>query len=321
MKKPINAFLLVFILGIVLVASGAIYTIDETQQVVVTQFGELIGQPITEAGLYFKLPFVQTANYFEKRLLQWDGDANQIPTREKRFIWVDTIARWRISDPLKYMQSVRTEISAQSRLDDVIDASSRDIISSHMLIESIRNTNRLADNQKVQLDKNEDQDFGKTILEPIESGREELSRKILRRAAVAVQNYGIELVDVRIKRINYVSEVQNKVYERMISERRRAAEQFRSEGQGKKAEIEGLVNRELKEIQSEAYRRSQEIKGKADAEAIRIYANAYNKDPEFYAFTKTLEAYKSTINKDTKMILSTDNEFYKQLDGIRDVTQ
>ncbi|MBU0468279.1 MAG: protease modulator HflC [Candidatus Omnitrophica bacterium] len=319
MKKPINAVLVVFIVGFILVASGAIYTIDETQQVVVTQFGQLIGQPITEAGLYFKMPFIQTANYFEKRLLQWDGDANQIPTREKRFIWVDTTARWKIVDALKFMQSVRSEPSAHSRLDDVIDASTRDIISSHILIESIRNTNRLADDQKVQLDKGEDKDFGKTILEPIEYGREELSQKILRRAASAVSDYGIELVDVRIKRINYVSEVQNKVYERMISERRRAAEQFRSEGQGKKAEIEGLIQKELKEIQSEAYRKSQEIKGKADAEAIRIYADAYNKDPEFYAFTMSLESYKKTVNKDTKLILSTENEFYEQLEGIRTV--
>ena len=317
MKKPISAFIIVFVLGFILVASGAIYTVDETQQVVLTQFGQLIGQPITKAGLYFKIPFVQTVNSFEKRLLKWDGDANQIPTREKRFIWVDTTARWKIVDPLKFMQSVRSETSAHSRLDDVIDASTRDIISSHVLVESIRDTNRLVDDQKKQIDEGGTKEFGKTVLKSIRFGREELSRKILKRAAVSVQNYGIELVDVRIKRINYVREVQNKVYERMISERRRAAEQFRSEGQGKKAEIEGLIYKELKEIQSEAYRKSQEIKGKADAEAIKIYANAYNKDPEFYAFTKTLESYKRTINKGTTMILSTDNEFYGQLDGIK----
>ncbi|HBG62452.1 MAG: HflC protein [Omnitrophica WOR_2 bacterium GWF2_38_59] len=319
MKKQINAFIIVFIVGFILVASGAVYTIDETQQIVVTQFGQLIGHPISKAGLYFKLPFIQTANYFEKRLLQWDGDANQIPTMEKRFIWVDTTARWKIVDALKFMQSVRTEQSAHSRLDDVIDASTRDIISSHVLVELIRNTNRLADDQKQQLDKGDDMDFGKTVLETIEFGREELSQKILKRAASAVSVYGIELVDVRIKRLNYVSEVQNKVYERMISERRRAAEQFRSEGQGKKAEIEGLIQRELKEIQSEAYRKSQEIKGKADAEAIKIYADAYNNDPEFYAFTMSLESYKKAINKETKLMLSTENEFYEQLEGIKSV--
>jgi len=316
MNKGINIFVgIVLIIGII-VASGAIYTIDETQQVVVTRFGELIGEPITEAGLYFKLPIADTANYFDKRIMQWDGDANQIPTLEKRFIWVDTTARWRIVDPLKYMQSVRTEASAQSRLDDIIDASTRAIISSHRLVEVIRDSNRLLEAENKQTMEDAESEFGKTVLEPIKAGRAALSRKILERSVSGVRDYGIELVDMRIKRINYVREVQRKVYERMISERKRAAEQFRSEGQGKKAEIEGQMKKELQEIQSVAYKTAQEIKGKADAKAIKIYADAYNKDPEFYSFVKTLETYRKTVNRDTQLLLTTDNEFYGYLDGI-----
>ncbi len=316
MNKGMSIFLgIVLIIGIV-VASGAVYTVDETQQVIITRFGELIGEPKIEAGLYFKVPLADTANYFEKRIMQWDGDANQIPTREKRFIWVDTMARWRIIDPLKYMQSVRTEVSAQSRLDDIIDASTRAIISSHRLVEVIRDSNRLLDAENKQALEVAGSEFGKIVLESIKDGRAALSRKIFERSAGPILDYGIELVDVRIKRINYVKEVRIKVYERMISERKRAAEQFRSEGQGKKAEIEGQMKKELAEIQSEAYKTAQEIKGKADAKAIKIYADAYNKDPEFYSFVKTLETYRKTINKDTQLILTTDNEFYGYLNGI-----
>ncbi len=314
MKGGLNVFLAIIGIGALLFASGSFYVVDETQQVVVTQFGELIGNPITKSGLYFKTPFIQVANYFDKRILQWDGNANQIPTLEKRFIWVDTTARWRISDPLKFMQSVRTESTAQTRLDDIIDASTRAIVSSHKLVEVVRNTNRILNSTQVSASL-EDLDLGKAELEKIVVGREELSRKIFGRAGPAVADYGIELIDVKIKRINYVQEVQNKVFERMISERKRAAEQFRSEGQGKKAEIEGQMSKELKEIQSEAYRKAQEIKGKADAQAIKIYAQAYNNDPDFYSFIKTLESYKKTVNKDTTLMLTTDNEFYEYLKG------
>jgi membrane protease subunit HflC len=314
MKNGLSILLAVIGIVALLLASGSFYVVDETQQVVVTQFGELIGQPITKSGLYFKTPFVQVANYFDKRILQWDGNANQIPTLEKRFIWVDTTARWRISDPLKFMQSVRTESTAQTRLDDIIDASTRAIVSSHKLVEVVRNSNRILDSIQVSASL-EDLDLGKAELEKISDGRDELSRKILARAGPAVADYGIELIDVRIKRINYVQEVQNKVYERMVSERKRAAEQFRSEGQGKKAEIEGQMTKELKEIESEAYRKAQEIKGKADAEAIKIYAEAYNHDPDFFSFVKTLESYKKTVNKDTTLMLTTDNEFYEYLKG------
>jgi len=314
MNKRINIILvgLVFLAG--LFVSSAVYTVNETQQVIVTQFGKLIGKPITKAGLNFKLPW-QTVNYFEKRILQWDGDANQMPTRDKRFIWVDTTARWRIIDPLKFMQSVRNEISAQSRLDDLIDASTRAIISGHILVEAIRNDNSLIEETNLDKEKVES-DFWKTALVPIKKGREKLAEQIRERAAASMPVYGIELVDVKIKRINYVEDVRKEVYGRMIEERRRASEKFRSEGKGKKAEIEGQILKELKEIESNAYRTAQIIVGEADAEAIKIYAKAYNNDPEFYSFLKTLESYRKTINKDTVFILSTKNEFYKQLNGV-----
>ena len=316
MKNTISMIVGIIILLVVLVVSGAFYTIDETQQVVLTQFGKLVGQPRTEAGLYFKIPFIQTVNYFDKRILDWDGSANQMPTREKRLIWVDTTARWRIADALKFMKRVGTEPNVQSRFDDIIDAKTREAISSHVLVEAIRNSNRLIEEGDTEILETASEEFGKTALAPIKKGRAALSAMILEKAAEAVKDYGVELVDVKIKRINYVMEVQSKVYERMISERKRAAEQFRSEGQGKKAEIEGQRAKELQQIQAEAYRTAQEIKGKADAEAIKIYADAYNKDPEFYSFMKTLETYRKTINNQTTLMLTTDNDFYRYLNGV-----
>ena len=315
MKNTFNIVAGIIFLLAAVVVGGVFYTIDETEQVIVTQFGKLIGQPKKDAGLHMKLPW-QTVNRFDKRILEWDGDADQIPTSEKRLIWVDTTARWRISDPLKFMKRIRTEQSAQTRLDDIIDAKTRGVISGHALIEVLRNSNRLIEEGETEALENVAGEFGRTVLKPIKKGREALSKIILKRAAEAVEDYGIELVDVKIKRINYVKEVQNKVYERMISERKRAAEQFRSEGQGKKAEIEGLRAKELQEIRSEAYRKAQEIKGKADAEAIKIYADAYNNDPEFYSFVKTLDTYRKTINKDTTLMFSTENDFYGYLGGI-----
>ena len=304
------------IIIVILTMSGVVYTIDETQQVVVTQFGEPIGEPITEAGLYFKMPFIQTANYFDKRLLQWDGDPNEIPTLDKRYIWVDTTARWRIKDALKFMQSVGTERGAYARLDDVVDSATRDTISNLNLVEAVRNTNRL--NEQSMSGKITDEiGAGDTNIERIDVGRDALTRDILERASKIAPQYGIELVDVRIKRINYVREVRRKVFDRMISERKRAAEQYRSEGQGKKAEIEGQMVKELQEIRSEAYRKAQEIKGKADAKAIKIYADAYNKDPEFYSFLMTLETYQKTINSATTLILDTDSDYYKYLKNIQ----
>jgi len=321
MQKLTSTVLMIVIFVIAVTVSGALYVVDETQQVVITQFGEPIGKPITEAGLYFKMPFVQTANYFDSRLLRWDGDPNQIPTLDKRYIWVDTTARWRIIDPLKFMQSVGTVNTAYARLDDILDAATRDAVSSHKLIETVRNTNRISEIEYTgERDEEIDIDVGDVSLERIKLGRDALTRDILERAGKIIPKYGIELVDVRLKRINYVQEVRQKAYERMISERRKAAEKFRSEGQGKKAEIEGQANKELQQIRSEAYRKAQEIKGKADAEAIKIYADAYNQDPEFYSFLKTLETYRNTVNADTTLILDTDSEYYQYLKRIEKST-
>ena len=307
MKLYINISAGILAVIILLFFSGTLYTVDETQMVVVTQFGEPIGEPIIDAGLHFKMPFIQAANYFEKRLLQWDGNPNQIPTKDKRYIWVDTTARWKIVDALKFMQSVTNERGAHARLDDIVDSATRDYITNHNLVEIARNSNRLIESE----DNKEDDEIKASddALETISVGRDAITRGILKQAQEIVPQYGIELVDVRIKRINYVKDVRDKVYERMISERKRAAERYRSEGQGKKREIEGQVGKELKEIRSQAYRQAQELKGKADGESIKIYADAYNKDPEFYAFMKTLDTYKNTIDEETTVIFSPENEY------------
>lgn len=317
MNNIFRVLLAVFIFIFFIFASGMLYVIDETQQVVVTQFGEPIGDPVTGAGLHYKLPFIQNANYFDRRILSWNGDPNEIQTLEKRNIWVDVTARWRIVDALKFMQSVSNEVSAQTRLDDVIDGATRDVIASHIQREAIRNTNGLIQrNKEIELGiiDPEFQVF-QVDVDPIQVGREKIARMIREQSTPLVRDLGIELVDVLIKRINYIESVQARVYERMISERNAAAAQIRSEGQGKKMEIEGTAAKELKEIESEAYRKSQEIMGTADAEAIRIYAEAFNRDPEFYSFLKTLEAYQSTIKSSTTLIMTTDNEFYQTLNG------
>ncbi len=277
MKLIIGVFVALAVLVIGAFASGAVFVLDETKQAVITQFGNPIGDPITAAGLHFKTPFIQRAHYFEKRLLDWDGDPNQIPTRDKKYIWIDTTARWKISDALKFLQSVGSEIGAQARLDDIINAATRDVITSHLLVETVRNTNRILESKEA----GEDFVVAEEALERIEVGRQVLSGEILKKARVLAPQYGIELVDVRIKRINYVEAVRRKVYERMIAERKRAAEKYRSEGRGKSAEIEGQVGKELKLITSEAYRTAEEIRGKADAQTTKIYADAYNKDPNF----------------------------------------
>jgi len=309
MKRIITFLIFISVIAILMFASGALYVVPETQQVVITQFGRPIGTPINQAGLHFKKPFIQQANYFEKRLLEWDGSPNQIPTKDKRYIWVDTTARWRIADPLKFLQSVGSETGAHARLDDIIDSATRDYVTGHKLIEVVRNSNRLLS----KLEESEATLGTEDAAEEIKVGRDDLTRGILKQAKELIPQYGIELIDVRIKRINYVREVRRKVYDRMISERKRAAEQYRSEGQGKKAEVEGEMKKELKRITSEAYRKAQEIKGKADAEAIKIYAEAYNKDPDFYSFLKTLETYKDTIDEKSTIILTTDSDYYEYL--------
>lgn len=312
MRTSIVVGVIIAFVALVLLTSS-IYTVDETEQVIILQFGKPVGNPIQKAGLHFKVPFIQNVKSFEKRVLEWDGDPKQIPTSDKKYIWVDTFARWRIVDPLKFYQSVENERKAHSRLDDIIESATRNFISENLLIEAIRNTNR-----ELEITIEEQAGFGLEVsVQQIEKGREQITELVLEKAAETMPQYGIELLDVRIKRINYISEVRQKVYERMISERKRIAEQFRSEGQGRKAEIDGEREKELQKITSEAYRKAQEVKGKADAEATRIYARAFNKDPDFYSFIQTLESYKSTMNANTTLILNTDSEYLKFLKEIK----
>jgi len=309
MKNILSVILVIGIITVVLALTGALYTINEGQQVVITQFGEPIGKPLTAAGLHIKIPFIQQANFFEKRILQWDGYPNQIPTKDKRYIWVDTTARWKVVDALKFLQSVGNETGAHARLDDIIDSATRDFVTSHNLVEVVRDSNRIFEERETSIEGSTSLSSGE--IEKINVGREALTRKILEEGSKLMPQYGIELIDVRIKRVNYVKDVQMRVFERMISERKRAAEQYRSEGRGKRAEIEGQMEKELNQIRSEAYRKAEEVKGKADAEAIDIYADAYNRDPEFYSFLKTLETYRNTIDKETTVIFTTDGEYFK----------
>lgn len=309
MKRVINSLAVLAVVITLAVVLGAVYIVSETNQVVITQFGQPIGDPVSQAGLHFKLPIVQVAQYFDKRLLDWDGDPNQIPTRDKKYIWVDTTARWRISDALKFLQSVGSEMGAQARLDDIINSATRDVITSHMLVETIRDTNRILDDQNSA----EIAAIAEEALERINAGREVLEKSILNRAKELAPQYGIDLVDVRIKRINYVEDVRSKVYERMISERKRAAEQYRSEGRGKSAEIQGQMEKELKLIESDAYKTAEGVRGKADAEAVAIYADSYGKDPDFYTFLKTLDSYDKTVDANTTVVITTEGDYYKYL--------
>jgi len=293
---------------VLIILSDALFVVSEMNQVIITQFGEPMGGAITKAGLHIKMPFIQKANFFEKRWLEWDGAANQIPTKDKKYIWVDTYARWRIEEPLIFFQRVRDERGAQSRLDDIIDGETRNIVASYDLIELVRSTNR-------EFEITEELEFilDKEAIRKINTGREKIAEMILSKSSEITKEVGIELRDVRIKRINYVDEVQQKVFDRMIAERQRIASKYRSEGDGRAAEISGQKERELKKIQSEAYRQAQEIKGKADAEATKIYAQAYNRDPEFYQFMKTLETYRKIMDQKTWLLLSTEAEFLKYL--------
>jgi len=295
---------------VLLVLVDAVFVVSETNQVIITQFGEPIGGPMNTAGLHLKAPFIQKTNYFEKRWLEWEGFPNQIPTKDKKYIWVETYARWRIHDPLVFFQRVRDERGAHSRLDDIVDGETRNAIAKFDLIEVVRSTNREFEltEESAILELSE-------MITKIEVGREKVAQIILEAASKITPQFGVELRDVRIKRINYVDEVQQKVFDRMIAERKRIAAKYRSEGDGKSAEIRGQKEKELKRIQSEAYRKAQEIKGKADAEATRIYAQAYSVDPEFYQFLKTLETYRTSLDSETWLLLSTDSEFLKFLKG------
>ncbi|MEE8585910.1 MAG: protease modulator HflC [Acidobacteriota bacterium] len=297
----------VVLLVIVVVLFDGFYVVYETEQVVITQFGEPLEEAVLEAGLHFKLPFVQVANRFDKRFLEWDGDPNQIPTRDKRFIWVDTYARWRISDPLLFFQRLRDELGAQSRLDDILDGETRSAIARHNLVEVIRTSNRPREDILIDTE-------GETgILEEIQTGRDKITREVLAAASARAKDLGIELLDLRFKRINYVEEVQQDVFARMIAERQRIAARYLSEGEGEAARIRGEKEKELQEIQSLAYRSAQEIRGQGDAEAAQIYAEAYNRSPAFFAFTKSMELYENTAGPNTFLIMTTDAEFLKYL--------
>lgn len=304
-------------IGIVLVVlamlllGNAVFIVLETEQVIKTQFGKPVGDPIDSPGLHFKLPFIQKVHKFDKRFLEWDGDAKELTTKDKRFIFVDTYARWRISDPLLYFQRLRDERRAQSRLKDILEGETRNAIAKHRLVELVRSSNRTPA-------QDESLPEATSVFEQITTGREEVRLEILKNARSRTGDLGIEILDVQLKRINYVEAVRRKVYDRMIAERRRIAERYRSEGEGEAASIRGEIEKELKKIESGAYREAQEIQGRADAEATEIYASAYNASADsrqFYEFVKTMETLSSTTDESTSMLLSTAGELYRFLNN------
>lgn len=311
MKVGASCLLILIVAALILLMS-CVFVVDQTEMAVRTQFGKPMGEPIKEPGLYFKVPLIQEIHYFDRRIMEWDGSPTEIPTKDKKFIWVDVTARWKISDPLKFLQSVKDESGAHSRLDDIVDAAARDTVTKSNLIDVVRDSNR-----KMQFTES----IEDVIMEHEEDskksdvGRSQITASILDTAKKLMPEYGMELIDVKITRVNYVESVQKKVYARMISERNRIAEKYRSEGQGEKARILGQLEKEKKRIYSEAYRRSQEIKGEAEAESTRIYAQAFNSDPEFYSFYKTLETYEESISSETTLFLTTDSELLQLFDS------
>jgi len=304
-KGPLRTVAVV--LGLVLLYAS-VYTVSETEQVIITQFGKPVGGPVIQAGLHLMVPFIQTLHRFDKRWLEFDGDPNQIPTKDKKYIWVETYARWRISDPLRFYQAVTDERGGQSRLDDVVDGQTRNAVASFDLIEIVRSTNR-----PFQVTEELEGIGSAEALTKIEVGREKIAQVVLKKAAEITPQFGIELEDVRFKRLNYIDTVQQKVFERMISERRRIAERSRSEGQGRAAEIRGQKERDILGATSLGYKSAQELKGAADAKATAIYARAYGKDAELYQFLKSMETLKEGLDPETWLILSTDTELLKYL--------
>ncbi len=309
--KAKGIIIIILVIAVILVYNSA-YVVDETEQVVITQFGRITGEPKKTPGLRFKIPFIQNANVFNKNLLEWDGDPGQIPTLDKTFIWVDTFARWKIVDPVLFFQTVNNRFNAIGKLNDIIDPAVRNYITSYRLIEAVRTSNRELGVDEIGL---EDVDKDKRETYAITFGREKITKGIMEQAQPKLAQFGIKLVDVKIKRINYVESVRKSVYDRMIAERNQIAEKFRSEGRGEARKIIGEKERDLKKITSEAYKVSQQIKGKADAEATKIYAKSYGLDPEFYSFTRTLEIYNESLDEKSTLILSTDSEFLKYLKG------
>ena len=314
MKQAKGIVAAVIGLAVVLTVLDGFYIVHETEQVIITQFGEPVGEAVVQPGLKFKIPFVQEANFFDKRYLEWDGDRNQIPTRDKKFIFVDTYARWQITDPLQFYQRLGNERGAQSRLDDILDGETRNAIASHDLLEIVRTSNREPDTTGAAI-----LEVVEDSLESIKTGRETIQEEIQMKGNDRAQDLGIVILDFRIKRVNYVEEVRQTVYDRMISERNRIADEFRSEGQGEASRINGEKERDLKRIQSEAFREAEIIRGEADARAAAIYNSAYNKSNqarELYSFMRSMEAYTKTMDKESNIILSTDSDFFKYLNSI-----
>ena len=312
MNKALGFIIVALVLIVLLFVTGTIYTVREDQQVILTQFGAPIGEPITEAGLHFKLPFIVKVNVIEKRVLAWDGESAQMPTRDKTYIQVDTFARWEISKPLLYFKTLRDERSALSRLDDILGSETRNAVAKHDLLEVVRSTkDRKPERTDLQTEKEAD-------FEPIKIGRRTIEKNVYEIAKTKLEDIGINLLDLRFKRINYNQSVAPQIYEQMISERQQIAERFRSEGAGEAARTMGKMEREVKRIESEAYLKIQSILGEADAESTRIYAEAYGGTPEregFYVFVKTLEAYDKILDEKTTVILSTDSDLFKLLKG------
>ena len=312
---------LLIVLGVVafvaaILLKGAVYCVQETEQVIVTQFGKPVGEPVTEAGLHLKAPFVQEVNRIEKQILEWDGQRTEMPTKDKLYISVDTFGRWRITDPLEYFRRLRDERSAQSRLDDILGSETRNAIAKHDLIEVIRTTKDREPLRDETLEEIAEVAGQVGVLQPIRKGRKLIEQEIKEAAKEKLAQFGIELLDVRFKRINYNPSVVEKIYERMISERQQIASRFRSEGEGEAAKILGDKERDLSVIESEAYRKVQEIRGAADAQATAIYAKAYNLTPEarsLYEFTKTMETYREVVGPDTTLVLSTDSDLFRFL--------
>jgi modulator of FtsH protease HflC len=312
MKKLYILIAVIFVAALIVLGSG-FYILDETQQAIVTQFGKPVGVPRTEAGLQFKVPLIQKVQFFDKRYLEWDGDPNQVPTKDKRFIHVDTYARWEITDPLQFFIRLRDERSAQSRLDDILDGETRIAVAGHDLLEIVRSTNR--EPEIVE-------DFMEVLehLEDIMVGRDKIESLILEKANERTTDLGIRILDFRFKRMNYVEEVRNRVYDRMVSERNRIADQFRSEGQGEARIILGNKERDLAKIQSEALREAEIIRGRADAEATNIYAAAFDRNRqsrELYEFLRTMESFEKALDDKTTLILTTNSDFYRYLQGMK----
>jgi membrane protease subunit HflC len=309
-QLPIFRLIIVLIVVLVLgIGSTCFYTLGEAEQAVVTYFGEPL-RTVVEPGLHFKGPFFWRVHCFDKRLLEWDGSPDQVPTKDKRYIWVDVFARWRITDPLKFFQSVNNELEAQGRLDDIIDGATRDLITDNNLIEVVRASQRIMEAPEYGIDVEEE------IIPEVTIGREKIQDAILEKARQLMPEFGIELVDVQIKRVNYVQEVSEKVYERMISERAQVAALFRAEGEKKAREIEGELSRELRRIESEAYQKAQKLRGDADGEATKIYANAYQRDPEFYSFLNSLASYRESLQSDTTLVLTTEIDYLRYLQDL-----